>query len=88
MSNKSNYLRPSGERLRGEERDRRLGDGDLLLRGERLILRREDDLGLFSRDLSLPGPASARGRFLVKHRGQGENDISNLAVKDVKCSFH
>lgn len=59
-------LCPSGDllRLRGEERDRRRGDGDLRLRGERLILRRAANLGLFSRDLSLPGPTSGRGRFL------------------------
>lgn len=60
-------LRLSGDllRLRGEERERRGGDGDLLLRGERLILRREDDLGLLSRDRSPSGPASARDRFLI-----------------------
>lgn len=50
--------------LRGDERERRRSDGDLRLRGERLILRREAALGLFSRDLSLPGPGSALGRFL------------------------
>lgn len=43
-----------GERLRGEDRERRRGDGDLRLRGERLILRRGADLGLLSRDRSLP----------------------------------
>lgn len=64
MSKKCHHLCPSGDRLRGEERERRRGDGDLRLRGERLILRREAALGLFSRDLSLPGPASGRGRFL------------------------
>lgn len=52
-------------RLRGEERERRRGDMDLLLRGERLILRRATPLGLFSRERSLPGPASGRGRFLI-----------------------
>lgn len=41
-----------GERLRGEERERRRGDGDLRLRGERLILRRGGGLGLASRDRS------------------------------------
>lgn len=51
-------------RLRREDRERRLGDIDLRLRGERLILRREGALGLFSRDLSLPGAASGRERFL------------------------
>lgn len=61
-----NHLRLSGDllRLRGEERERRGGEGDLLLRGERLILRREADLGLFSLDLSLSSPPSARDRFL------------------------
>lgn len=49
-----NHLRLIGERLRGEERERRRGDGDLRLRGERLILRRGADLGLVSRDRSLP----------------------------------
>lgn len=51
-------------RLRGEERERRRGDGDRRLRGERLTLRREDDLGLISRDRSRPGPMSGRNRFL------------------------
>lgn len=58
-------LYPSGDRLRGEERERRRGDGDRRLKGERLILRRVADLGVISRDLSLAGPASARGRFLI-----------------------
>lgn len=64
LRNKCHHLCPRGDRLRGEERERRRGDGDLRLRGERLILRRGADLGLFSRDLSLPGPRSGRGRFL------------------------
>lgn len=64
LSAKCDHLWPTGERLRGEDRERRRGDGDLRLRGERLILRREGGLGLFSRDLSLPGPTSGRGRFL------------------------
>lgn len=58
------HLRLIGERLLGEDRDRRRGDGDLLLKGERLILRREADLGLFSLDLSRPDSASGRERFL------------------------
>lgn len=64
------HLRLSGDllRLRGEERERRRGDGDRRLRGERLILRRDDDLGLVSRDRSLPGPTSARERFLEEHK--------------------
>lgn len=59
----SNHLCLSGDLLRrlGEERERRRGDGDLRLKGER---RQEDALGLFSRDLSLPCPKSGRGRFL------------------------
>lgn len=64
LSYKCHHLCPIGERLRGEDRERRRGDGDLRLKGERLILRRADDLGLFSRDLSLPDPASGRRRFL------------------------
>lgn len=52
-------------RLRGEERERRRGDWDRRLRGERLILRRAPNLGLFSLDQSLPGPMSGRGRFLI-----------------------
>lgn len=66
MSKKWRHLCASGDllRLRGEERERRRGEGDLRLRGERLILRRAADLGLLSRDRSLPGPASGRGRFL------------------------
>lgn len=70
LSNKLSYKRHhlclTGERLRGEDRERRRGDGDHRLRGERLILRRADDLGLFSRDLSLPDAVSPQGRFL-KH---------------------
>lgn len=67
---KCNHLCASGDllRLRGEERERRRGDMDLLLRGERLILRRATPLGLFSRERSLPGPASGRGRFLKTSR--------------------
>lgn len=54
-----------GERLRGEDRERRRGDrGDLLLKGERLILRRGADLGLVSLDRSRPLSKSGRGRFL------------------------
>lgn len=64
LSNKCHHLCPNGDRLRGEDLERRRSDGDLRLKGERLILRREDDLGLFSRDLSLPDPVSGRGRFL------------------------
>lgn len=59
-------------RLRGEERERRLGDMDLRLRGERLIRRRGAARGLMSRDRSLPGPISTRGRFL-----SGESCLSN-----------
>lgn len=61
-------------RLRGEERERRRGDRDLRLRGERLTLRREGALGLMSRDRSLAGPTSARERFLLKHT-KGLTDI-------------
>lgn len=62
-----------GERLRGEDRERRRGDGgDLLLKGERLILRREVDLGLMSLDRSRPLSKSGRGRFLC-----GESCLSN-----------
>ena len=64
LSFKCHHLCPIGERLRGEDRERRRGDGDLRLRGERLILRRGASLGLVSRDLSLPVPKSCRGRFL------------------------
>lgn len=54
-----------GERLRGEDRERRRGDrGDLLLKGERLILRRAANLGLVSLDRSRPLSKSGRGRFL------------------------
>lgn len=59
------HLRLIGERLRGEERERRRGDGgDLLLKGERLILRRLADLGLVSLDRSRPLSKSGRSRFL------------------------
>lgn len=60
--------------LRGEERDRRRGDGDLRLRGERLTLRR-DALGLVSLERSLPEPTSGRGRFL-----EGESCLSSLLL--------
>lgn len=61
--------------LRGEERDRRRGDGDLRLRGERLTLRREDALGLVSLERSLAGPTSGRARFLA-----GESCLSSLLL--------
>lgn len=61
--------------LRGEERDRRRGDGDLRLRGERLTLRRDDALGLVSLERSLPVPTSARARFL-----EGESCLSSLLL--------
>lgn len=75
------HLRLMGERLRGEERERRRGDGgDLLLKGERLILRREADLGLVSLDRSRPLSKSGRGRFL--REGARANDKSHTIMNN------
>lgn len=76
------HLRLMGERLRGEERERRRGDkGDRLLKGERLILRREVDLGLVSLDRSRPLSKSGRGRFLWKDtRVNGESHMRTLLL--------
>lgn len=76
-----------GERLRGDDRERRRGDrGDLLLKGERLILRRAANLGLVSLDRSRPLSKSGRGRFLWEVIA---NDNSHTVMNDMSkvCTF-
>lgn len=74
------HLRLIGERLRGEDRERRRGErGDLLLKGERLILRRGAGLGLMSLDRSRPLSKSGRVRFLQEVvRANIDHTLSNL----------